>query len=198
MSKKYTQNQFLRTVWKKPECFPKTEFTENIAQWLLFPGSFTVKVQKIFSDQKELKIQVVKEGLEIVKKSSYENYLFNCRYVYTRYTKIYWGDCLLMYAKSVLPKDAALIYKWQYRSLGMRPLGQMLFDSRKFDRSPFEIAKIWPHYSEFDLATDIPETELPFLWARRSVFSTKQQLIVLNEIFSPDLIRLINEHKSDC
>lgn len=183
----------LKAGWKPSRCYSTIELPAKIAKWLLFPGSFTKRVQNFIKNEK-MHIHVLREDLEIAKRSSYEFLLFNCRYIYAREIQIFLGSHLAMYARSVIPKDGMLIYKRQFRGLGRRPLGNMLFSSDVFTRSPFEIAKIMPSEQEFHLALSSKTPQPHFLWARRSVFSIQQEFLLLNEVFSPDFLRLISEN----
>lgn len=158
----------------------------------MYSGSFTKKILALKGAEARFNIKILGEQLELAKKSSYEFSIFNCHYVYSREIQIFLDDYLLMYARSVMPQNVAPFYKRQFRGLGARPLAEMLFSAFPLQRSPFEIAKIHPMQREYVLANEANVSSPRFLWARRSVFSAAQDLLLLTEIFSPSLIELIS------
>jgi chorismate--pyruvate lyase len=181
---KIMSKQDIKPIWKNPRCFSKGELESHIAEWLLFSGSFTQKIKKSYRSM-PLTITTLNEQLERSKQSSYEYPLFKCRYMFVREIYIFLGEFKLMYARSVMPKTASTLYKSNFRNLGKKPLGTMLFNKNKFDRSPFEIAKIRPDTREYFLAGGVKH-QVPFIWARRSVFSVNgDAFLLLAEYFSP-------------
>lgn len=186
--------RFLKSAWKKPAQFSHNELPSVIRRWLLYTGSFTKKGQTLLP-KATMRIQILKEDLEMAPSSSFEYQLFRCHYIYVREIKIFLGDYLLMFARSVMPKTAPANLKHQFRGLGHQPLGHLLFGTKNIQRSSFEVAKFFPNDREFCLVTSNGMAS-PFLWARRATFCSKVSLLLLTEVFSPALIKLILNHET--
>lgn len=193
MTLKNISDQMLKVKWKSASCFSKNDLPAHISKWLLFPGSFTNKISKLAKENEKLKIVVLNENLQLAKTQSYEFQQFSCHYFYIREVQIFLGNIILMYAKSLMPKNASVIYKQRFRSLGQSALGKMLF-SHSLLRSPFQLAKISPKNKKehFSIAT---EEDVPYLWGRRSIFSAAENIVLLNEFFSSQFIELISNRE---
>lgn len=180
-----------KIIWKKPQFFFGDGPAKSVLQWLLFEGSFTIKVQSLNGLNEKFAIRILKEDLSLLK--GFVCDLNSSNYLYTRDIQIFLGEKLLMFANSVVPKNANLIFKKKFRSLGERSLGNLLFSYKDMVRSSFELAKVMPDTTEFKLATLSSQEAPPFLWARRSHFSLQERCLTLVEVFSPELINLINQ-----
>lgn len=182
----------LSTRWKKANIPLHSAIPAQISDWLLYPGSFTKRVQNQFRGT--IRIKVINEGLVHTSTATYEYQCFKVNYCYQRAIQIFLNDTLLMYAHSAMPITAPFYYKKHYRGLGQLPLGTMLFSSTKLVRSDFQLTHVLPHHAEYALAVTQHDRPATFLWARRSIFSQQARLLLLTELFSPDFIRLILEH----
>lgn len=85
-----------------------------------------------------------------------------------------------VFARSVLPNS---LCNADLSGLGNKPLGQILFNDRRFKRSPFELSQ-FPEKSGLHSSLNI-HTKLP-LWGRRSLFSYQSYKMMVAEVFLPD------------
>ena len=184
----------IKPNWKKPQYVSSLQLPAKVRQWLLYPDSMTQQLRKMSAlFKQELTIKLVDEQLEILPGSDAMDALFPCRWVYSRETQLFAGSTLLMYAKSLIPKDQNSLWKRMFRNLGQQPLGQILFSDANFKRSDFEIAKIFPKTTEYNLVTFANKLEPEFIWARRSFFYEHIPCLLLTEYFSPTLFTMMNE-----
>jgi chorismate-pyruvate lyase len=170
------------------------ELSTTLARWVLYSGSFTKRMAEFLPNTKT-SIEIICEGQTLLSEFSSEYHCLRSQYVYQREIKICLDNEVLMFAKSIVPKNAPLFFKQQFRKLGEQPLGGILFRSPSFYRSAFQLAKIYQDATEdraIDLATGLT---FPFLWGRRSVFSAEVPLLLLTEIFAPGLVKLINRYE---
>ena len=105
----------------------------------------------------------------------------------------------VVFAHSVLPKDA-LRGAWnKLGRLGNKPLGATLFANPKVKRTPLEYKKLSRNHPLFKRTTAHIKQKPRFLWARRSVFSLysasklntikpKCASILVTEIFLPHIL----------
>lgn len=179
--------------WKQPNYFLSQELPSTVRQWLLYPNSMTKQLKQASLDrQSQFKINILNEGLGLLSAKVYEQKIFSCRLVYSREVQIFSGSTILMYAHSVMPKTETALIKRRFRGLGFKPLGEILFEDKTIDRSPFNVTKIYPASKEYHLAT-MNQKEQPFVWSRQSYFSQKQQpFLLLTEYFSPNLFTFLS------
>lgn len=85
-----------------------------------------------------------------------------------------------VFARSVLPNS---LCNADLAGLGNKPLGQILFNDSRFQRSPFELTQ-FPANSAFHNSLGL-QTLLP-LWGRRSLFSYQSYNMMVAEVFLPD------------
>ncbi len=98
------------------------------------------------------------------------------------------GNKPRVFAHSVLPKRS-LRGDWHgFGRLGNKPLGEALFANPKVQRAPFQYKKLRRQHPLYQKAIQHCDHTVPFLWARRSVFSLKCVSILVTEIFLPAIL----------
>lgn len=184
-------NHYLKNVWKRPEYFSTQQLPQDIRSWLLYSHSMTHQLKHAcqLADRK-FSIKVLNEQLELMPQSICDELNSTCRYAYIREVQLYAGKKVVMYAKSFMPKNEHCILKRQFRGLGHKPLGNLLF-TNSINRSQFNLAKIFPEKKEYHyLDSDL----LPyFIWARKSCFFNNQPFLLLIEYFSSNFFALMKE-----
>lgn len=179
--------------WKKSDHFSSQQLPKTVRRWLLYANSMTKQLKQASLDRhSQFKIKILHEGLELLTTKMCEQKIFSCRFVYTREVQIFSGSTLLMYAHSVIPKTEKILIKRQFRGLGFKPLGEILFEDKTIERSSFNLAKIYSTSKEFHLTT-MSQKGHSFIWSRQSYFSQKQQpFLLLTEYFSPTLFTFLS------
>ncbi len=103
-------------------------------------------------------------------------------------------DMPVVFAHSVVKKEH-LRGVWRGLShLGNQSLGTMLFTNPLIRRTPFGYKKLRSHHPLFERACRKLPSRPTSLWARRSLFTLKDQPILVTEVFLPAIRKLkINE-----
>lgn len=100
-----------------------------------------------------------------------------------------WVRCVILncqeadwvYARTVIPKMQAGNPWFALKRLGNQPLGEVLFNLKQVQRSPFHLiktAQAWPHFLEAEVR-----------YGRQSVFTQHNAKLLLTEVFLPSLQR---------
>jgi chorismate--pyruvate lyase len=96
----------------------------------------------------------------------------------------------LMFARTVFPR-ATLSGREQWLArLKNRALGTMLFNNPHASRGPFEYAVISQHDLWQQKMNKVANLSEAYFWARRCVFVLNHKLLLLCEVFLPDLMEL--------
>jgi chorismate lyase len=96
----------------------------------------------------------------------------------------------VVFAHSVLP-HRSLRGDWRgLGRLGNKSLGATLFTNPKVVRTAFEFKKLSSRHALFRRAGANFDGKLQALWARRSVFSLNGAMILVTEIFLPQVLTL--------
>jgi chorismate--pyruvate lyase len=123
-----------------------------------------------------------------------------CRTLHAREVVLHAGGPGLVYARSVSPQRC-LAGPWRaLRSLGSRPLAELLFADPWTRRSTLRVVRIGPvgawrrhlrHALVRALARSVKPPHLPrACWGRYSVFSKAGQQLRVMEVFSPEALTL--------
>tara|TARA_R110002073_G_scaffold189936_10_gene348801 strand:+ start:522 stop:1076 length:555 start_codon:yes stop_codon:yes gene_type:complete len=103
---------------------------------------------------------------------------------------LYCGNTPVVFAHSVVTREN-LRGAWRgLSSLGNKSLGTMLFTNPKIKRTPLEFNKLRAGHFIFDRACHQLHNSPPNLWARRSLFTLKDQSILVTEVFLPAILDL--------
>jgi chorismate--pyruvate lyase len=93
---------------------------------------------------------------------------------------ILWGDNQpWVFARSIIPQK---LCESDFINLNTKPLGQLIFNDKRFKRMPFEVINIHPSkafLAKLHLSSDMD------LWGRQSVFSFEDLKMSVSEVFLP-------------
>lgn len=185
---------FSKSNWKSASCFSNNLLPAEVRQWLLYPDSMTVVLKHMCQTlNHKLSLKILTEQVEVLPNHTFVETLFHCRLAYSREIQLFADSTLLMYARSLLPKNVNPMMKKIFRCLGEKPLGEILFDKNEVKRSPFVITRIFPEMEEYKLATELNDYKPDFVWARQSYFWQQRPFLLLSEYFSQDLFLMMNE-----
>ncbi|WP_293748619.1 chorismate lyase [uncultured Paraglaciecola sp.] len=91
-----------------------------------------------------------------------------------------WGDNQpWVFARSIIPQS---LCESDFVNLNTKPLGQLLFNDKRFKRMPFEITHIYPSKA---FLTKLHISSEMKLWGRRSAFSFEDLKMTVSEVFLP-------------
>lgn len=164
--------------WRKPSEF--SDLPDHLADWLLNTGSLTERLQALTTKfsvnllgQDE---QALDQSERILLSESQQNKWQIREVILQGQQGTSQQDWV--FARSVLP-DALCKSTWS--NLGNQPLGQRIFNDKRFIRSQFEIGKL--HYHPL---TGEAFDNNKACWARRSRFKITEHLLIVAEAFLPD------------
>lgn len=160
----------------------------RLASWLAGEGSLTARIrQRCGAFQLRRVTQHIGAALPDERSSAT---LSDRQGVLVREILLMNGDEVLVFAHSVVARRH-LMGPWRgLRSLGGRPLADMLYADRQVSRAPLRYCQL----SAVDplsirLHKVLPDTPLP-LWARRSVFKRHGAPLLVTEVFLPAILKL--------
>jgi len=102
-----------------------------------------------------------------------------------------------VFARSIIPRS---LCQSDFANLGNKPLGQLIFNDRRFSRSPFQVSHI---VKPGPLLAKLGLTSAEQLWGRRSVFCFQETKMMVAEVFLPEapayknIVHLIRRHGVD-
>jgi len=96
------------------------------------------------------------------------------------------NDKPLVYARTIIPLSSMRGALRGLALLGNRPLGAVLFSDPSMKRQPVEVALLHSAHVYHERIDEI--TEEP-VWGRRSVFTLKDEKLLVSEFFLPELLK---------
>ncbi len=161
--------------WYETKRLPSSKVPRQWQHWLLEPGSLTKRLKGHAGQTFSVKIIGEYWG----KPTRSEARLLGVRakqHVYIREVELWGLGCCWVKARTLIPASSFVGSLSSLRSIGNKPLGERLFSNPRVTRGPIEVAQL------VDGNTAV--------WARRSVFSLRNQPLLVNEVFMPSLLRV--------
>jgi len=168
------------SLWAEPDKFCIPNY--YLKNWLLDSGSLTERLQSQCSSFNltligQQHVQITPEEFQRV---CAPQQLLNFKEWQVREV-ILWGDNKpWVFARSIIPQR---LCENDFTNLNTKPLGQLIFNDKRFERMPFEVTNMdssEAFLAQLHLASDMN------LWGRRSVFSFEDLKMSVSEIFLPD------------
>jgi chorismate--pyruvate lyase len=161
---------------------PSKLITEHLSQWLFESGSLT---QKLKQNCDRFNVQILAKQERLL--SEGEIKLFKCQQqtVQVREVLLHCDDIPWVYAQTLMPLADVPPSVVKLTTLGEKPLGEMIFKEPGMTRSTIEIAEFDLNSDVAALATDIGQTVVESLWARRSCFTVDGYSLLVAEVFLP-------------
>lgn len=152
-----------------------------LRDWLLDPGSLTARIK---SRCREFRVRVIAQGR--VRGGLDEAPLFGIRGARTllgRDVLLMCGDVPLVFAHSVLRAEDVRGPWRAVSGMGSKPLGAALFADPRIVRHPLRYRWLRAGHPLYSAAMAAVRTELPPLWARRSLFRLQGAPLLVTEVF---------------
>ena len=103
---------------------------------------------------------------------------------------LYCGNIPVVFAHSIVArKNLRGVWRGLSR-LGHKSLGTILFSDPEVKRTPLEFKKVRSGHFLYDRACAKLSVKPASLWARRSVFSLHGKLVLVTEVFLPEILDL--------
>lgn len=169
----------ISSVWADPGQFVIPSL--GLQNWLLNTGSLTERLQSqcqsfhlTLLGQRQAEITL--EEFQRVRLSNQE---LNPEEWQVREVLL-WGDNQpWVFARSIIPQKLCEI---DFVNLNTKPLGQLIFNDKRFKRMPFEVTNMC---SSKDFLTRLHIPSEMDLWGRRSAFSFEGLKMSVSEVFLP-------------
>lgn len=172
------------TIWSPVSLAFKLKKTPALKNWLIDSGSFTRRLSNFTGA--EVEIQVIQRYYGWL---SYEEQIYlNLRrkqLALIREVYLYSKKKTWQYARTIMPIQHLKSQFWKLKKWKNIPLGYFLFSNPAIRRSPFEIAELKKNNFYYERASALHGFDR--LWARRSLFSIRENSILITEVFSPEL-----------
>lgn len=171
--------------WFSPENFnsmPKTALKE----WLLATGSLT---QKLRSCCQHFEVKVLGEHLTTPLAGECPHQ----HRVWVREVLLCLDGEPWVFARTLIPEVLTTFHQHNFKALGTRPLGELLFSSNDIVPGKIEVAEFESCSKLAQLATSLSQEVNTPLWGRRRYFNLANQDIIVSEIFLPAAVAKINQ-----
>jgi chorismate--pyruvate lyase len=167
-----------------------TTISPNLRRWVTGEGSLTVR---LMAASRRFRVSRVAQRMELPLGDEWQALGLGAPVpVLARDVLLICDDVPAVYGHTVVFPDRAR-RDWPFLGgLGERPLGGALFVDPRVHREPFQFARLRPHHPLWQrLQRALPaQCELPpapMLPARRSVFRRGDGVMLVTEVFLPDL-----------
>lgn len=154
--------------------------------WLQYSQSMTAQMRQLAGSA--FNMQVVYEGWETPLPEEAECFKQDeGTLVWAREVVLGRGEQTWMWARTVFPLATITQAEFDFKQLGDRPLGEVLFANNSPARSPFQYAYLTPHHLYYQSARAFLPEKQNGLWMRRSQINYNALPLLLCEIFFPAL-----------
>jgi len=175
--------------WQSPDGFHADLAQSQLKDWLYDSGSFMQRL-KIHGIE-DAKIEVLSQNWQFpTPDEKYELNLPDRTYVLAREVYIKNDEQVLMFARTIFPRQTLTGAEKQFRQLKSQSLGSKLFTEPSMMRTPFEFAFISAGSRWYEKAVQCLAQPIASLWGRRSIFFIKEKPLLLTEIYLPDMAKL--------
>ena len=165
--------------WAEPDQF--TIPNPYLKKWLLDTGSLTERLQSQCTSfdltligQRQAEITLEEFQLVCAPQQQLNLQEWQVREV------LLWGDNKpWVFARSIIPQK---LCENDFVNLNTKPLGQLIFNDKRFKRMPFEITNMCPSIA---FLAQLQISSKMDLWGRRSVFSFEDLKMTVSEMFLP-------------
>ena len=168
------------TGWCRINAYGACQIPAKWRDWLLDQTSLTARLQTCCEGN--LRVQVISQRVQLPMPSE-RRILRNLMgsHGLVREVLLFGAGQPLVHARTVMPRMTTRGPLCELRELGNQPLGTWLFAQPSIKRGAIEVARIdGAHMSGID-----QEPQRAILWGRRSIFSVREQPLLVTEIFLP-------------
>ncbi len=172
--------------WRTRQQLRQTERPTGLTNWLFDAGSLTRRLQQLCPGRFRVRVLRQYRGRPLLSEAHALG-LAKRNHVWVREVQLLCQDQAWVFARTLIPLSALSGPCQHLAHLGTRPLGEVLFTDPNVHRGPVEVACIQAgqrlHRRAFGDGAEQPEA----IWGRRSVFRMNHRLLLVSEIFLPDL-----------
>lgn len=177
--------------WRHQACLLRPRYPSELLDWLFEPNSMTARLRRVGDNQ--LQVRLLSQQWQQPRRS--EAVALNLPWrqpAVIREVELVVKGAVWIFARSVYPKAVLTGHGVCLRSLGTKPVGDVLYTDPTIARSDFEVTILRPGQVDFIKATRSLVTKPDYLLARRSVFRWYNKPLLISEIFLPTILE--NQH----
>ncbi|WP_455202883.1 chorismate--pyruvate lyase family protein [Kaarinaea lacus] len=178
----------------------KKHIPAPIYHWLTDNGSLTQKLKQHCPGRFSVKL-VGQHWVRPLLSEAHKLKIRQGRLALVRQVLLCCDDVPMVFARTVMPLPT-ITGRWRrLRSLGERPLGELLFTDPRFKRRDREVARLHRSHALYQIAlqhmlaqhidrekSEPIDNKPRDIWGRRSVYTFHEKSLLVNEIFLPKLI----------
>lgn len=175
----------LNVRWWSAQFFRRLNAPKALKIWLLETGSLTAKIRQTCP---EMRVVVLSEKWQVPLAAERNKLgLKQSEHAWVRCVVLMCGEQPLIYARTVIPSCTQGNAWYALKQLGNRPLGEILFQLKTMQRTPFLLTKLplhsWPYLSEYLTAENLTKLTTKTSYARQSLFKQNGHSLLLTEAF---------------
>lgn len=156
--------------------------------WLTEPGSLTAK---LIARSASFRVQRVYQQHDFCWADDYAAIGLNkIEKVHAREVVLRCDEVPTVYAHTVLPLNSNASQWPLFKTLGEKSLGSILFNDRQVRRGALQFARLQSNHPAMQRARKIVNFDEPLL-ARRSLFYRRGGVMLVTELFLPNVFKLI-------
>lgn len=163
---------FDNLTWYPSQVFRHKEIPKNLLESILYKGSLTKQLRKSCQN---FQVRLLYTGW---KKPYLSEAKFLkiplCHATYIREVELLCQHQPLVIARTVIPRTTLTGPEKKLLCLGTKPLGEYIFTHPQYQRSNFQIAKVY-----------LTSAEANPCWGRRSIFLLRNKPLLVTEVFTP-------------
>ena len=175
----------MKLNWQDKDSVEKNINNEQIKQFLFHEGSLTQLIQQYCTGS--FSVEVIAESWQLPIGDEAALLSLDNETSFIRKSLLKNNEQVLVYARTIIPKDTLTGKNEILTSLGEKPLGDVLFSDESTYRSEIRYAKIPVDCELHDEA--IKKLNITTeLWARQSLLYIEQKPLLITEIFLPAIL----------
>jgi len=172
------------TRWQPYRCYRRSELPAELTAWLLDPASLTRRLQGLCAGEFRVRVLSQVRGRPRLDEARVLG-MRRGGLAIIRQVQLLCNEHPRVYARTVIPISSLQGRLRRLASLGVRPLGAMLFADRGMRRGIVELARIRPGEMLYADAVRDSLQANGEIWGRRSIFRLAQKPLLVSEIFLP-------------
>ncbi len=176
--------------WFSPNQMPQQP-SSLLKEWLLDKGSLTKKLK---SHCQQFDVIVLGEDYL----HPFENEFPTQNTAWVREVLLCLDGTPWVFARTLIPEEMLNNQRFNFLTLGKRPLGELLYTEGDFTPGKIEVSHFTPNHSLATLLKQEGQSNQQALWGRRRYFSHQDKQLIVSEIFLPAAQQIIEQELETC
>ena len=168
--------------WLAPNTATVAALPAQLKHWLLDRGSLTARLKAHYHD---VRVDVLRQEVAPVSPDEQQQFGGHGPFMQVREILLVCDDIPRVFARTLLPETTLNQSQADFRQLGSRPLGEVLFQTEGMQRGAIEVGCFEATSTIGRLARQAAQPPGHPLWGRRSLFHVDDQPLLVAEIFLP-------------